>query len=427
LEMLKKFLVALSLGTLMALGLWLSTLLKGKERAAHAQALPSAYSTLSSSPSQTQTQPGLVEHTLEPLQFQPGKIWPPPTSRVNFGSEVFSSPSTQNATALFDGKFRDFGWQVGKPSADAKPKTSPAWAAIKLGKNYQRLLVHWTASGNSDYNQTVYGAPGSYAVLLSKDSTNGADGHWRTAVEVQNNRVRTRSHLLELQPGEVFLRFEIRAAAKDCYQYGVQIDELSIFDMGHCKVDSACDTWAFVGDSITAMSFDNAAPHRPGFADLVHATDSRRNPVVLNGGIGGENVTHIEKRIGSMLEDNPAIYYWAIGIGSNDSAGNNANVKPFSQALEAVVKKILSKGRMPILAHIPYASDGHHSHIPEFNKVIDALTKKHQLPVGPDLYTHFKNNPSLLADGLHPTDEGVLALQDLWAKVALSLSPPATP
>ncbi|MCL2011728.1 MAG: SGNH/GDSL hydrolase family protein [Cystobacterineae bacterium] len=421
--MFKKFLVAWSLGSVAALGLWLSSGVRGEPASAYAQPLPASKK---ASPTTVQPKPlkqSLAEHVPEPLQWQPGKIWPPPTPRASLDSEIFAEASTRNAAALFDGRFRDFGWQAGKPSATPKSKASPPWAAVKLKKSYARILVHWTASGNSDYNQTTYGAPGSYAIELSENSTQGEDGKWRRAIEVHNNRVRTRSHVVELRPGEVFLRFVVRAEAADCYSYGVQIDELSIFDMGMCRQGFACDTWAFVGDSITAMSFDNAAAHRPGFADAVQEGDSRRTPVVLNGGIGGENVAHIEQRIERMLDDNPAIYYWAIGIGSNDSAGNNTQTQPFRQSLERVVKHIVSKGRMPILARIPYASDGQHETIPAFNKEIDELTKKYQLPVGPDLYMHFKNNPQQLADGLHPTDEGIIALQSLWAQTALGLKP----
>lgn len=422
--MFKKFFIALSLGTLAALGLWLSTVVMDGGFSAHARPLNVKKKMPNPAAESQATQRGLAE-VPSPLHLLPGKIWPPPTPRVALSSEIFSDASTQNAAALLDGKFRDFGWQAGKPAANSKAR--PPWAAVKFAKSHSHILVQWTASGNSDYNQTTYGAPGHYAVLFSKNSTNGEDGDWRTAVEVQNNRVRTRSHWVELQPGEVFLRFEIRAAAKDCYPYGVQIDELSIFDMSMCKEGAVCDTWAFVGDSITAMAFDNSAQHLPSFADGVRTGDSRRSPVVLNGGIGGENIGHIEQRISEMMEDNPAIYYWAIGIGSNDSAGNNTNVQPFAQTLESVVKKVISKGRMPILAKIPYASDGQHETIPAFNRAIEELTQKYQLPAGPDLYTHFKNHPEQLADGLHPTDEGVKALQALWAQVALTLEPPGAP
>ncbi|MCL2179156.1 MAG: SGNH/GDSL hydrolase family protein [Proteobacteria bacterium] len=431
--MLKKFLIVLSAGAIAVLGLWWKVVAKGGESFAYAQSLKAkkkARQPAVEPQPQPQPQPqaakndGWVE-VPEPLHILPGRIWPPPTPQVGLSPEIFSAPSTQNAQALWDGKFRDFGWQAGKPAVSGSKVVLP-WAAVRLAKSYRRILVQWTASGNTDYNQTIYGGPGSYAILFSADSSNGEDGEWRSVVEVQNNRVRTRSHLVELQPGEVFLRFEIRAAAADCYQYGVQIDELSLFDMSMCKEGFACDTWAFVGDSITAMSFDNSAQHRPSFADGVQAGDARRSPLVLNGGIGGEGVRQIEQRIEGMLDDNPAIYYWAIGIGSNDSAGNNTNVKPFAQTLEGVVKKIIAKGRMPILAKIPYASDGQHETIPVFNKAIGELTKKYKLPKGPDLYTHFKSHPNQLADGLHPTDEGVKALQSLWAEVALTLEPPAT-
>ena len=59
--------------------------------------------------------------------------------------------------------------------------------------------------------------------------------------------------------------------------------------------------------------------------------------------------------------------------------------------------------------------------MPKFNEIIDAVTKEHALPAGPDLYEHFKAHPEELEDGLHPNDVGIVSINRLWAAAVDSL------
>jgi hypothetical protein len=100
--------------------------------------------------------------------------------------------------------------------------------------------------------------------------------------------------------------------------------------------------------------------------------------------------------------------FWAIGFGTNDAAGNNSDTSQFRQHLSTVVAKVKAAGHIPIVARIPFSSDGGHDTIPRFNDVIAELTAEGDLLAGPDLYAWFAAHPDQLI--------GVLAINRLWAE-----------
>ena len=81
-------------------------------------------------------------------------------------------------------------------------------------------------------------------------------------------------------------------------------------------------------------------------------------------------------------------------------------------------------GRVPILATIPFASDGQHRGLPRFNEAIDDLTRANALRRGPDLYAWFAAHPEELRDGLHPNERGVASINRLWAEAVDALYSP---
>ena len=142
--------------------------------------------------------------------------------------------------------------------------------------------------------------------------------------------------------------------------------------------------------------------------------------MTLNGGEGFEKTSDGLKRLPRLLKEHPDVKYWAIGYGTNDSAGDNPDTSSFANNLEAMVVMLKAAGRVPIFARIPYAPEGHAT-VPQFNEVIDALVKKHGLTPGPDLYAHFKANVGELEDKLHPNEKGAMSINRLWAAAVDSL------
>lgn len=89
----------------------------------------------------------------------------------------------------------------------------------------------------------------------------------------------------------------------------------------------------------------------------------------------------------------------------------------FRDNMRTIVDRVRAAGRVPILATIPFASDGQHRNIPEFNRVIEELRSASSLAAGPDLYRWFAAHPDeLREDGVHPNDRGVLSINRLWAE-----------
>ena len=324
---------------------------------------------------------------------------------ISRGRPVETSKRMSGAKHLVDGRYKADVWQVGKPSAD-----KPEWAAIDIGAGPTRVMLSWTSSGCFNHRETTYGGPGSYRIETSGDSTDGEGGTWKVVADVKDNDVRARSHAFDFT-GQRWVRFSVLGPSPNTYEYGVQIDEIDVHDVSA----GADDTWFFLGDSITAMAFNRQKEQQPSFAELIAKKHPGTFPLQINGGIGGEKTDEGLLRLPGLLKDNPDVHFWAIAYGSNDSAGDNPNTQYFEKNLDALITQIKKAGRVPVVARIPFAVDGHAT-VPAFNEVIDALVAKHALPKGPDLYPHFKAHPEELSDGLHPNDKGAVSINRLWAE-----------
>ena len=193
---------------------------------------------------------------------------------------------------------------------------------------------------------------------------------------------------------------------------GVQIDRIDVHDIS----GGASDTWFFMGDSITAFAFGSSVPKGKGFAADVQRRHPGYYPAAINGGIGGDKADEGVQHVDAWLRENPDARYWAIGYGSNDSAGDSTDTARFKKNMQTIIDRIKAAGHIPVLARIPYSTDGQHSTIPAFNAVIDDLRRDNSLPAGPDLYAWFLKHPNQLRDGLHPDKNGIEAINRLWAE-----------
>lgn len=328
-----------------------------------------------------------------------------PAPLISRGKPVESNLRMSSADKLTDGRYKDGSWAAKLPTAD-----KPAWVALELGPGPERLLLAWTASGSFNHKETQYGGPGSYRIETSADSTNGSNGTWKAVVTVPDNEYRTRAHGFDFK-GQRWVRWVVTGPSKDTYQYGIQPDELDVHDI----TAASDDTWFFLGDSITAMAFNRNPKGQPSFAEVVAKKHPGYFPMQLNGGIGFEKTGEGLKRLPQLLKEHPDVKHWAIGYGTNDSAGNQTDPTEFQNNLEQMIQLIKAAGKDPILARIPFAPEEHEG-IPKFNEVVDALTKKHNLTPGPDLYAWFKAHPDELEDKLHPNDKGVVSINRLWAQ-----------
>jgi lysophospholipase L1-like esterase len=370
-----------------------------------------------------------------PIMFYRVKenINPNPIISLGKPAAGVTAQSFQNTAGVDDGIFGTFAttWSAGYPTPAV-----PAWVAINLGSGPTRVLLEWNAAGNYNYQETDYGGPGNYTILTSPNSTTGADGTWTQVAGVTNNIYRTRSHSFDFT-GMKWVKMLITAAPTNSLN-GAQMDEIEVYDISaaYSRGRRAEDTWFFMGDSITAFWADrftasgtppaytnDPTSHMPDFAQLIHSYNTNYFPSMIDGGIGGETTANGLARLPQNLVDNPDYYYWALDYGANDSAGNNANTTSFRANMQAMINLLLINGRMPVIPHLSYASDGQHTNIPLFNAVVDQLVATNHILAGPDCYTFFLANTNQLTDGLHPTDTGMRSYNLLWAQAMRHLYP----
>ncbi|HET9496423.1 MAG TPA: GDSL-type esterase/lipase family protein [Chloroflexia bacterium] len=276
------------------------------------------------------------------------------------------------------------------------------------------LLFVWNSSGTSDYiaqpRAPTYGLPAGYTISTSADSTDGTDGTWREVVRVTDNRARTRSHRFPAA-GARWVRMTVTSAVPGPLGDEFVIDEIDLHDASN----SADDTVFFLGDSITVAAFARCPANQPSFAELVSRADPDRFPAMIDGGVGGMNSGFGVSVVEDWLDLNPDFNVWAIGYGTND-AWQKVRPSVFEDNLQSLIDSISEAGRIPVVARIPFASDGPDDrNIRALNGVIDRVASRNALLPGPDLYAWFRTHPDELGpDGVHPTEEGTRSINRLW-------------
>jgi hypothetical protein len=305
---------------------------------------------------------------------------------------------------LTDGDPRT-AWDAGRPLPH-----HPAWVAVDIGSGPARVLVSWSAGGSFNYEETDYGSPGAYRIETSTDSSDGADGTWRTVIEVLRVTTHSQAHSFDFS-GQRWVKLVVTAAPAQSPN-GVQIDEFEVRDASH----GVSDAWFFMGDSITAFAFGRTPAGERSFAAIVHGRHPRHFPELVGGGVGGEKSDEALLHVDNWLQLNPDARFWCVAYGTNDAAGDAADTRRFRANLESILDRAEHAGRVAILATIPFASDDHHRNIQRFNSVIDELQRMRSLPRGPDLYAWFLAHPEELRDGVHPNDRGIGSINRLWAE-----------
>ncbi len=322
------------------------------------------------------------------------------------GASSLAFPSLRS---INDGDYST-GWGAGRPT-----ETEPAWVAIEIGPGPRRVLLNWSAAGSFNYEETDYGSPGSYRVETSGDSTDGSDGRWLTVAAVPLVTTHGRAHSFGFA-GQRWVKFVVTSTPTTSPN-GVQLSEIDVHDVSA----GAEDSWFFAGDSITAMAFNRSPAHQPSFASLLSAGDPDRFPAMLDGGNGGAKSSDGAAHIAQWLDRNPDCHFWPLGFGTNDAAGDTRDTSAFRTNMSVMVDTILRAGRVPLLATVPYASDGQHGFVTEFNRVLSDLGASRGLTPGPDLYAWFFAHPEELRDGVHPNDRGIVSINRLWAEAVAPL------
>ena len=379
---------------------------------------------------------------------KPGSCPPPipgsiaPNLLISRGKQTRSSVNSYLSDLVTDGRYRLSAGEEGNiawSTYDGVGQTNQAgWVAVYVGQNMtslpNRVLLKWH-SGIEDYTNIGFGSPTAYSIEVSADPA-GADGTWTELVNVSDNKVRTRTHLLKHAAGIAWVRMQIPLSGQAHLQWGAQISQIDVYDATHLLEEKGkallYDSWFFLGDSITAAAFNQATAHG-SFADNVkEQTKGQFFPVHVNGGVAYDNTQRILDRLDSALEEHPNIRFWAIGIGTNNvgGGGNGYGLEDFRNQLSQIIERIQAAGRIPVVANIPFnqrqdsptACALARLDTPKFNEAVQTVIEKTGARQGPDLYKHFAEKCEQLSDPanqnqehIHPTATGYKAINQLWA------------
>ncbi len=334
-----------------------------------------------------------------PMTGPEGTLRPAPL--VSRGCPV--AASAPGARVLVDGAYRTEAWAGGRPTP-----ARPAWVAIRLPAGLSRVLVSWTSSHNHDLFEQFYGAPRDYRLEVSADSTDGADGAWRTVAEVAGNPARTRAHAVPFA-GQRWVRLSVTGLPDRVNEWGLFLDEVEVHDLS----GGGDDLWLFLGDSIAAGVFDRAPEHQPSFSRWVARAHPGYQPFMVNAGLPRLRSWEAIDRVDEVLALNPDARVVAVTIGSNDG-----DLPRLRAALHGIVGKIRAAGKIPMLARIPFQTKYGQDYVAVKNEVVDEVVRAEGLLPGPDLYALFKAHPGRLHDGLHPDGQGSVDMQRAWAAAA---------
>jgi len=270
------------------------------------------------------------------------------------------------------------------------------WAALDVGVGHDAIAVAWTATD---------APPRAYTIETSADSTDGADGTWTSALAVTDNTLPTRAHVVRFT-GQRWLRVRLGGDGA--------LYELAVHDASH----GACDTWLFVGDSITALAYNLSND----FSDDVHAARGATYPVRLGIGVGGTSSQDGLDHVDAWLAAYPDVANWVVSYGSNDTGGSAQFAPAFGDRMIELVGTLQRAGKRVYVPRLPFATyPGASDVLPAYVAQIDRVIAATGATPGPDLYAYFGAHPDQLADHLHPNGDGGRAMNQLWADVALPL------
>ena len=340
--------------------------------------------------------------------------------------------SAGNASSANDGSY-DNAWQ---------PGTTSGWLAYDLSgvppAARAKAVVWWETDA---YGYTIAGLPGvcsgwegGYPTAYTIDANPAPGGSlpasgWVTLQTVTGNQYKSRQALLDLS-GDNWIRLDISSTANSSNNPNPDIS-INSFEVADAA-QGVTDDWVFLGDSITAGAMDHTALTAPNgstvlsFANMVSAeTGGANHPIQDNAGLPCSRADQVSTFLNSdLLPMWPPGTYVAVTLGTNDAWGGDGIPSDYQAALNTIVRQILSAGDHPILASIPWPNTtaAWQQNVQAMNAVLGAvITANPGTLAGPDFYSFFKQQPSLIPPGnVHPTGAGYAAMRQLWAVWALN-------
>jgi acyl-CoA thioesterase I len=293
-----------------------------------------------------------------------------------------------------------------KPDSSWSTDKMPAWIAYDVSATpaAQRgqALISWYAIHAGCYIDSATPPTGSRPIAYALEANDGPGGGtppdtgWRELVSNKANRYCGLQHLVDLK-GANWVRMSVTETSGDSAGPAFDFDVQS-------AATGACDSWLFMGDSITYMSLTHAFCDLPG---LVRAAKPSYWPAVLDAALGGTNTGTAMDVIDDTMKDFPGRFV-VLAYGTNDGA--------MGLQMEGLVQKVIAAGKTPVVPYMPWSS-GDAAKGAAINQQIEALYAKYPSIVkGPDLFAAFKDRLDLIPMGdVHPNDPGREDLRKQWA------------
>ncbi|WP_010251596.1 dockerin type I domain-containing protein [Acetivibrio cellulolyticus] len=300
-----------------------------------------------------------------------------------------------------------------------------SWLAYDLSSvpvdQRKQIIVVWYNTDTYDYdttqvNTSSYHKPKNYTIeanSASGGSSSAPTSGWTVLATVSNNNYHSRQHLVDFT-GYNWIRINITDSLTNSVNINMDIHNASL---------GTQDDWIIYGDSITAGGTALNGNGKGTIAQIVNSTNSAHFPVVECGGTGSILSRHGSASIDAWLSVFPGKYV-GVAFGTNDAWGNQTGADNYYKNMVTIVNAIISAGKVPVVAKIPWSNlTAISQNLPSYNAKIEELYLAYpEIIKGPDFYTFFQNNPTLISsDNVHPSTEGYNAMREQWAKVILSI------
>ncbi|MGA8014750.1 MAG: SGNH/GDSL hydrolase family protein [Candidatus Dormiibacterota bacterium] len=323
-----------------------------------------------------------------------------------------------------------------------QPGTTSGWLAYDLSgvpaAERAKAVVWWESDA---YGYTIAALPGvcsgwegGYPTAYTIDANAAPGGSlpatgWATLENVTGNQYKSRQALLDLT-GYNWIRLDISSTANSSNNPDPDIS-INSFEVADAA-QGVTDDWVFLGDSITAGAMNHSALTAPdgstvlSFAGMVAAgTGGANHPIQENAGLPCVRADQASTFMsGDLLTMWPPGIYVAVTLGTNDAWGGDGTPSDYQAALTSIVHQLLGAGDHPILASIPWPNTtaAWQQNVEAMNAVIPAVIAANPGTLaGPDFYTFFEQQPSLITAGdVHPTSTGYAAMRRLWGSWALN-------
>lgn len=179
--------------------------------------------------------------------------------------------------------------------------------------------------------------------------------------------------------------------------------------LSHISTASAQDATKIVafGDSLTAgygLKQEEAFP-----AQLEKKLKEQGlNVTVINAGISGDTTAGGKARLTWVLQSAPDMVI--VELGANDALRGLPPSEAYNN-LDAILRVLTDKKIKTLLTGMKAPPNLGLSYNQEFNAIYSKLAKKYDVPLYPFFLEKVAGNPALnLADGMHPTAEGIAVI-----------------